>query len=81
MLTCLVPLSYLYVTVNVAGYWMIKNVYLNSASPGFNVINGIASIIMLTLGVVIMVASTTKWIQLWKIPQNELVLRSQKEVA
>ncbi|MDF2903746.1 MAG: carbon starvation protein CstA, partial [Bacillus sp. (in: firmicutes)] len=59
MLTCLVPLSYLYVTVNVAGYWMIKNVYLNSANPGYNVINGIVSIIMLTLGVVIMVASIT----------------------
>jgi len=81
MLTCLVPLSYLYVTVNVAGYWMIKNVYLNSVSPGYNVINGIVSIIMLTLGVVIMVASITKWIQLLKIPQDILVKKSESEVA
>ncbi|AGK53723.1 carbon starvation CstA family protein [Bacillus sp. 1NLA3E] len=81
MLTCLVPLSYLYVTVNVAGYWMIKNVYLNSANPGYNVINGIVSIIMLTLGVVIMVASITKWIQLLKIPQDVLVKKSESEVA
>ena len=81
MLTCLVPLSYLYVTVNVAGYWMIKNVYLNSANPGYNVINGIVSIIMLTLGVVIMVASIAKWIQLLKIPQDVLVKNSESEVA
>ncbi|MGJ7922526.1 carbon starvation CstA family protein [Neobacillus sp. LXY-4] len=81
MLTCLVPLAYLYVTVNVAGYWMIKNVYLNSASPGYNVINGVISIIMLTLGVVIMIASINKWIQLMKIPQHELVEKSNAEVA
>jgi carbon starvation protein len=29
MLTCLIPLAYLNVTVKYAGYWMVKNVYLN----------------------------------------------------
>ena len=57
MLTCLIPLAYLFVTVMVAGYWMVKNVYLNAANPGFNVLNGILSIIMLILGIVIMVTS------------------------
>ncbi|MBY0121816.1 carbon starvation protein A [Bacillus sp. S/N-304-OC-R1] len=81
MLTCLVPLAYLYVTVNVAGYWMIKNVYLNSGSPGFNVLNGVLSIIMLVLGFVILITSINKWIQLSKIPQALLVEQSQKEIA
>lgn len=27
MLTCLIPLAYLYVTVNYAGYWMIKRLF------------------------------------------------------
>lgn len=81
MLTCLIPLIYLYVTVNVAGFWMIKNVYLNSANAGYNVINGVLSVIMLVLGLVIMVSAITKWAQLWKIPQPELVKRSKSEVA
>lgn len=81
MLTCLIPLIYLYVTVNVAGFWMIKNVYLNSANAGYNVINGVLSVIMLLLGIVIMVSAITKWAQLWKIPQPELVKRSKSEVA
>lgn len=81
MLTCLVPLAYLYTTVMVAGIWMVKNVYLNSAHAGFNVINGVASIIMLILGVVIMVAAIIKWIQLWKIPQATLVEQSRSEIA
>lgn len=81
MLTCLIPLIYLYVTVNVAGFWMIKNVYLNSANAGYNVINGVLSVIMLVLGIVIMVSAITKWAQLWKIPQPELVKRSKSEVA
>ncbi len=80
MLTCLVPLAYLFVTVMYAGYWMITNVYLNAGSAGYNVINGVASIIMLVLGVVIMVAAIYKWVGLWKIPQNELVIRSEKEL-
>jgi carbon starvation protein len=81
MLTCLIPLAYLFVTVMVAGYWMIKNVYFNGANPGFNVLNGILSIVMLVLGIVIMVASITKWVRLWKIPQSVLVEQSRKEVA
>lgn len=81
MLTCLVPLVYLFATVNVAGVWMITNVYLNPADPGFNVLNGILSIIMLILGIVIVVASIKKWTELWKIPQHVLVKRSEQEVA
>ncbi|GIN64244.1 carbon starvation protein A [Robertmurraya siralis] len=81
MLTCLVPLAYLYITVNVAGYWMVKNVYLNSANPGYNVLNGIISIVMLVLGVVIIITAIRKWSQLFKIPQSDLVELSKKEVA
>ncbi|MFJ5717377.1 carbon starvation protein A [Neobacillus sp. NPDC093127] len=81
MLTCLIPLAYLFVTVMVAGYWMVKNVYLNVANPGYNVLNGILSIIMLILGIVIMVTSIAKWIKLWKIPQDVLVKNSEQEVA
>lgn len=80
MLTCLVPLAYLYVTVNVGGFWMIKNVYLNPDAGGYNVLNGILSIIMLGLGVVIMVASIIKWVNLSKIPQAELVKQSEEEL-
>jgi carbon starvation protein len=64
MLTCLVPLAYLYVTVNYAGYWMIRNVYLNPAAKGFNRFNATISVIMLVLGVVILVAALAKWKQL-----------------
>ncbi len=64
MLTCLVPLAYLFVTVNYAGYWMITNVYLNTASKGYNLFNAGISIIMLALGVVIMVAALKKWREL-----------------
>ncbi|ALC91068.1 carbon starvation protein CstA [Bacillus sp. FJAT-18017] len=65
MLTCLIPLAYLFVTVNYAGYWMITNVYLNTAAAGYNVLNGILSIIMLILGIVIMVTAIKKWIEVW----------------
>ncbi|MDR3539299.1 MAG: carbon starvation protein A [Acetobacteraceae bacterium] len=68
MLTCLLPLAYLYVTVNYAGYWMIANVYLNGASKGYNLFNAIISIIMLVLGVVIMAASLLRWVQLLQRP-------------
>ncbi|MFB5282071.1 carbon starvation protein A [Peribacillus sp. Hz7] len=81
MLTCLVPLAYLYVTVNVAGYWMIKNVYWNAESPGFSVLNGTLSITMLVLGVIILLTSIKKWIELCKIPQHILVEQSKKEIA
>ena len=63
-LTCLVPLAYLFVTVNYAGYWMITNVYLNAANKGYNLFNaGIASI-MLVLGFVILISSMRRWIEL-----------------
>ncbi|USK58713.1 carbon starvation CstA family protein [Peribacillus asahii] len=81
MLTCLVPLAYLYVTVNMAGYWMIKNVYWNAESTGFSVLNGTLSIIMLILGVIILLTSIKKWIELCKIPQHILVEQSKKEIA
>lgn len=81
ILTCLIPLAYLYITVNVAGYWMVKNVYLNAENAGYNVLNGVLSIIMLVLGIVIMVTSIIKWIKLSKIPQAELVQQSAKEIA
>ncbi|BCE15838.1 hypothetical protein RSC3_03194 [Bacillus paralicheniformis] len=68
MLTCLIPLAYLYVTVNYAGYWMIKNVYFNAEAAGFSVLNGILSIIMLLLGLVIMAAAIKKWTEIWRDP-------------
>lgn len=55
MLTCLIPLAYLYVTVNYAGYWMVANVYLNPEASGYSVLNAVLSIIMLILGFVIIV--------------------------
>lgn len=72
MLTCLIPLAYLYVTVNVAGYWMVKNVYLNPAAPGYNVLNGILSVIMLILGIVIMITALKTWIKMWNSPRAKL---------
>ena len=81
MLTCLLPLAYLYVTVNVAGYWMITNVYWNAENAGYNILNGILSVIMLILGLVILVASTKKWMEMMKLPQAELVAKSAKELA
>ncbi len=68
-LTCFIPLAYLYVTVNVAGYWMIKNVYWNPAAAGFNMLNGILSVIMLMLGLLIVITAFKKWAQLWKSPK------------
>ncbi len=69
VLTCIIPLIYLYVTVNVAGIWMVKNVYWNSAAAGYSVLNGVLSIIMLILGVIIVVTAVKKWIQLWNNPR------------
>lgn len=68
MLTCLIPLAYLYVTVNVAGYWMIKNVYLNPEAAGFSILNATLSLIMLALGLVIMVTAIKKWLEMWRQP-------------
>ncbi|WP_042695318.1 carbon starvation protein A [Azospirillum sp. B506] len=64
MLTCLIPLAYLFVTVNVAGYWMIANVYLNKAAKGYNPFNAGISIIMLVLGFIILIAAFRKWKEL-----------------
>lgn len=73
-LTCLIPLVYLYVTVNVAGYWMIKNVYWNTAAAGYNFLNGILSVIMLILGLIIVITAIKKWAELWQSPR---FIRSQ----
>ncbi|MEY9975573.1 carbon starvation protein CstA [Lysinibacillus sp. RC79] len=68
-LTCFIPLAYLYVTVNAAGYWMIKNVYWNTAAAGYNVLNGVLSVIMLVLGLIIVITAFKKWAELWKSPK------------
>lgn len=68
-LTCFIPLVYLYITVNTAGFWMIKNVYWNTAAGGYNVLNGILSVIMLILGLIIVIASAIKWRQQWADPR------------
>ncbi|MDN4492873.1 carbon starvation CstA family protein [Ureibacillus aquaedulcis] len=69
VLTCLIPLIYLYITVNVAGIWMVSNVYWNSSAAGYSVLNGILSIIMLVLGLIIVVTAVKKWIGLWNSPR------------
>lgn len=71
-LTCFIPLVYLFVTVNYAGYWMITNVYLNEGNKGYNVLNGILSIIMLVLGVVIFITAIKKWWGLWNQPRHPM---------
>ncbi|MEC0521635.1 carbon starvation protein CstA [Bacillus inaquosorum] len=68
ILTCLIPLAYLYVTVNYAGYWMVRHVYLNPEAAGYSVLNGVLSIIMLLLGFIIIIAAVKKWAQMWKDP-------------
>lgn len=65
MLTCLIPMAYLFVTVNYAGVWMITNVYFNPSAAGYNVLNGVLSIIMLILGVVILISAMKKWLEIW----------------
>ncbi|MCZ4249560.1 Carbon starvation protein A like protein [Bacillus amyloliquefaciens] len=72
MLTCLIPLAYLYVTVNYAGYWMVRYVYLNPEAAGYNVLNGVLSIIMLILGLVIIIAAVKKWANVWRDPNARL---------
>ncbi|MCC2116899.1 carbon starvation protein CstA [Bacillus halotolerans] len=68
ILTCLIPLAYLYVTVNYAGYWMVRYVYLNPDAAGYSVLNGVLSIIMLLLGFIIIVTAVKKWAQMWRDP-------------
>ncbi|KML13461.1 carbon starvation protein CstA [Bacillus safensis] len=72
MLTCLIPLAYLYVTVNYAGYWMVANVYLNPEASGYSVLNAVLSIIMLILGFVIIVFAIKKWVEIWRDPALRL---------
>lgn len=64
-LTCFIPLTYLYVTVNYAGYWMMKHVYLNPASKGFNLFNAAISASVLVLGTVILIFALKKWTKLF----------------
>lgn len=70
MLTCLIPLAYLFVTVNYAGYWMIANVYLNEAAKGYNPVNAILSIIMMVLGVIVLVSALFRWKDMLRSGQN-----------
>ncbi len=68
ILTCLIPLAYLYVTVNYAGYWMVRHVYLNPEAAGYSVLNGVLSIIMLAVRLHHYRCSSKKWAQMWKDP-------------
>ncbi|AOJ73516.1 MULTISPECIES: carbon starvation CstA family protein [Burkholderia] len=61
MLTCLIPLAYLYVTVNYAAYWMAANVYFNNASKGYSLFNGLLTVVMVVLGVVIIGSAVLRW--------------------
>ncbi|MGO5013646.1 carbon starvation protein CstA [Niallia sp. Sow4_A1] len=72
MLTCLIPMAYLFVTVNYAGYWMVKNVYLNPEAVGYNVLNAVLSIIMLILGIIIIITATKKWFDTWNTPRVQV---------
>ncbi len=72
MLTCLIPMAYLFVTVNYAGYWMVKNVYLNPEAAGYNVLNAVLSIIMLILGIIIIITATKKWFDTWNTPRVQV---------
>lgn len=75
MLTCLVPLAYLLATVNYAGYWMVKNVYLNPEAAGYSVLNASLSVIMLTLGLIITITAIKKWIGMWNSPRGLMETR------
>jgi carbon starvation protein len=66
-LTCLIPLAYLFVTVNYAGYWMIANVYLNAATKGYSLFNAVIASAMMVLGFIILFASLKRWAELWKV--------------
>ena len=70
-LTCLIPLAYLFVTVQYAGYWMIKNVYFNPVAKGYNIFNGCISIIMLALGIIILISAMRKWKELLAKPASQ----------
>ncbi|MBK1664444.1 carbon starvation protein A [Rhodospirillum rubrum] len=78
MLTCLIPLAYLFVTVNYAGYWMIANVYLNTQARGYNPINAGISAIMMVLGLIILITAFGKWKTMLALPKS---LRSGEVAA
>ncbi len=79
-LTCLIPLAYLFVTVQYAGYWMIKNVYFNPAAKGYNIFNGCISIIMLALGIIILLSALKKWRTLLsRKPETQLTTQEATE--
>ena len=61
MLTCLVPLAYLFVTVYTAGIWTTTHVYLNPAAKGHNLFNATITIIELILGAIILVSALARW--------------------
>jgi carbon starvation protein len=61
MLTCLIPLAYLFVTVYTAGVWMVVHVYLNPAVKGYNLFNATITLIELVLGAIILVAALGRW--------------------
>jgi carbon starvation protein len=63
MLTCLIPLGYLFVTVDTAGIWMVRHIYLNPAAKGFNLFNGAITLVELALGAVILLAALVRWIK------------------
>jgi carbon starvation protein len=71
MLTCLVPLAYLFVTVFTAGIWMTRHVYLNPAAKGFNLFNGSITILELALGAVILCAAMPRWFRLGRQKRPE----------
>lgn len=68
ILTCLIPLAYLYVTVNYAGYWMVRHVYLNPEAAGYSVLNGVLSIIIFAVRLHHYRCGSKKWAQMWKDP-------------
>jgi carbon starvation protein len=63
MLTCLVPLAYLFAAVYTAGIWMVAHVYLNPQAKGYNPFNGSMTIIELVLGAVILLAALPRWLR------------------
>lgn len=81
-LTCLIPLAYLFVTVQYAGYWMIKNVYFNSEAKGYNIFNGCISIIMLALGIIILISALKKWRTLLsRKPETQLTPKATEQLS
>ncbi|GLI83613.1 hypothetical protein ANABIO32_13070 [Rossellomorea marisflavi] len=55
---------------------MVENVYFNQAASGYNVLNGILSIVMLILGLIIIITAIKNWIQNWNNPALAMQRRS-----